>query len=521
MSGLTFTVYSWATAYTLQMATAAIATLFVVFIMYRTTQQAPYRTGAQVALAYAKSSLSIVLSALACIASPIAIALFLTSSGRHMAWFGREWYGAVIFCPMAFFGAYGVQYLFYALPGPMHYNMEYGTYMSIILTFALSTFLTTQTSVASSYIFWIYCSILLAAGLLSLQKQRVHWSTYVLSATPLALIYTDYTYALIDIFVPLTGRMGVQTPVDVIIAIVFGMITFMTFLPGLAHVHRFGKAMLRKILIWAALAQVVVLGLVLATGGTYGGWAFPYDEMHPKRVFVQHLKNMTSGEAYIGLAQADHGPYLDNVIHAVEDALGVETEVRGSGYKNEWDTVYPFSEFLGGFRFNVEPYVRRTAAAEVGQDSLAQHWPGPFPSLTVHNDRYDPETGVRSFSILSVSPTYTWTVLSFDAQLVDWSIESPPLPEFSHYVVRHVVGHGSDAWRLDVSVKVPEEHREEAAAGRWKLRCEFTAMEQENFAGRGEERLVAGVRMLQVIDNVLPIWTTPTYMSSTVQVWHL
>lgn len=113
---------------------------------------------------------------------------------------------------------------------------------------------------------------------------KVHAVTYAVCAVPLALLYTDYAYSMVDIFVPLTGRMGVDTPVDVIISIVFGMITFMTFLPGIAHVHRFGKQFLRKILVLLALLQIAVLVAVYVSGGSYGGWAFPYDEYHPKRL---------------------------------------------------------------------------------------------------------------------------------------------------------------------------------------------------------------------------------------------
>ncbi len=113
---------------------------------------------------------------------------------------------------------------------------------------------------------------------------QVSSAVYVLCSFLLSFLYSDYAYALVDLFVPLTGRMGVETPVDIIVAVIYGMIVFMVSLPSVAHVHRFGKAVLKKIIILLLLFQTAVLVAVYVGGGTFGGWAFPYDELHPKRL---------------------------------------------------------------------------------------------------------------------------------------------------------------------------------------------------------------------------------------------
>lgn len=297
--GLLFTVYSWSTAYVLQMGTALLTFVFFGYIVYKTHHSSPYRSVPQILTAYAQSTSAVFLSAIFALVAPIFVALFLMSNpiGRHMAWFAREWYGAVIFSPMSLLGMYGAQYLLTYIFPSGHVDREYGSFVSVVLAFGISTLLTTLTSVASSYIFWIYSSILLFAmavnefvlspsstGKSNASKPKIHSITYAISCIPLALLYTDYTYAMIDIFVPLTGRMGVDTPVDIIIGIVFGMVNYMTVLPSLAHIHRFGKQCLRKILIGLALFQVAILAIVMIQGGSYGGWAFPYDEYHPKRL---------------------------------------------------------------------------------------------------------------------------------------------------------------------------------------------------------------------------------------------
>ncbi|KAF7728296.1 hypothetical protein EC973_006471 [Apophysomyces ossiformis] len=537
--GLFFMVYSWSTAYRIQMITALVTVMFFAHVVKKTSQSSPYRSLGHISVSYIKSVASIVLSLFAALFAPTLVALFLTSEivNRHMAWFSKEWYGALVFGPMGYIGAYGVQYLFYYLPGPQHVDMEYGTFISLALTFALATAMSTQTGVASSYIFWIYCLILLIGCAVNefvlksdnlkskVRVPKVHALTYAVTVLPLALLYTDYAYSLIDIFVPLTGRMGVQTPVDVIVAIIFGMISFMISLPSIAHVHRFGKSFLARILVLLLLAQTAVLTAVVLGGGSYGGWSFPYDELHPKRIFVQHLKNLTSGEISVGLAEADHGPYIHSIIHSLEDELGVKAEIRKDhNNMNEWESVYPFNAFLGGYNFDATPYIRAHGNPELVSNatSLIEALSGPFPNLVVQNDSYDSSTGIRSFSVICTTPTYTWTVITFDGHIVDWSIgEEAPLEGPSHYVLRHVAGYGSEGWKLDLSVKVPEKERADAEAGRWKMRFEFTALEKEDFAGHRKERLVAGVGMLAVVDRILPVWATPTWLSTVVKVWEL
>jgi hypothetical protein len=190
---------------------------------------------------------------------------------------------------------------------------------------------------------------------------------------------------------------------------------------------------------------------------------------------------------------------------------------------NDWDSIYPFSAFLGSYRFNVEPYIRNHAVTTaVPSKDLFESLTGPFPEVKVFNDSYDSEIGIRSFSIVCLSPSYTWTVIAFDGHVVNWSIkDEEPLPTSSHYVVRHVSGYGNDGWTMDLSIKVPEQDRKKAEAGNYKIRFEFTALEKEAFAGRGEERLIDGVGIMSVVQRSLPIWTTATWLSSVVKIWNL
>ncbi|GAB5585290.1 hypothetical protein Unana1_00190 [Umbelopsis nana] len=544
--GKFFLVYSWATAFAIQMSTVAASLVFFGYILWRSTTTSPYRSITQTLVAYTVSITSVLVSFASAVISPNLVAFFLTSSlvNRPMTWFSNEALGALIFSPSALLAILATQYVFSLVPITPHPDPEHAGFVSVLMCFTFVTIATTLTGVASSYIFFIFTGVLLISAVVnevflapssnkSLQKggRRVgrlsHW-TYMISMFPLSFIYIDYVFSLIDIFVPLTGRMGIDTPVDNIVAFIFGMITFMMSPPIMAHAHKFGKAVLAKVIGLLFVLQVAITISVIYSGGAYSGWAFPYDELHPKRLFVQHLKNITSGQSSVIVAEADKGPYIQPIISTLENAFGVSAEMRGGPlHASDWDSVYPFSAFLGGYRLDTNEYIKSHTKNEtlaVSSEPVGLQLAGKIPTVKAFDSHYDHSTGIRSFSIASIAPTFTWTVISFDAHVISWSIgDTKPMNHTSHYVVRHVGGYGSDGWRLDLQVLVPEHIRRqgEDAARTWTMRAEFTALEKEGFADRGEERLIGGVGMLAEVRRLLPIWTSTTWFGTVVGVWDL
>ncbi|CAM0140646.1 hypothetical protein VKS41_006671 [Umbelopsis sp. WA50703] len=544
--GKFFLVYSWATAFVVQMSTVVATGCFFAYILYRSTNTAPYRSIGQTLLAYLVSTASVLIGFVSAVAAPNIVAIILTSGlvNRPMSWFRNEAYGGIIFGPAALVAIFSTQYVSKLLPITGHPDPEHAGFVSCLMAFTFVSMITTLTGVASSYIFFVFNLFLLIAAIVneavlapsstksvdkngSRNGHLSHW-TYLISVFPLSFIYIDYVFSLIDIFVPLTGRMGIDTPVDNIVAFIFGMVTFMLTTPFQAHAHKYGKKVLAKVIGLLFVFQLAVITSVIYSGASYGGWAFPYDELHPKRLFVQNLKNITSGESSIIVAEADKAAYTLPIIHKLEEAFDVPAEVRvGSLHAAEWDSVYPFSAFLGGYRFDTNNYIKShtsNSSLAASSEPIGFQLVGKIPSVKSFDSVYDHSTGIRSFSVVAIAPTYTWTVISFDAHVLSWSIgDTEPLNHTSHYVVRHVGGYGSDGWRLDLKVLVPEDIRAqgEEAAKAWTMRAEFTALEKEGFAHRGEERLVGGVGMLSEVQKLLPIWTSTTWFGSVVGVWDL
>ncbi|KAG0371494.1 hypothetical protein BGX24_001585 [Mortierella sp. AD032] len=233
--------------------------------------------------------------------------------------------------------------------------------------------------------------------------------------------------------------------------------------------------------------------------------------LHPKRVFVQHVRNMVSGESVLYMAHADPGPFYEPYVTEVETMFNAKSTFRtATDNPTDWNAIYPFNQFLESYVLDTASYIRSQTTNKTISESTA-----PLtdlirgaPKLTAENVHYDPKTGLRRLTILCTHPDYIWTVASFDTHLTSWSLgSSDPFPYPTHYVIRHVGGFVSDGWRVDL-----EYH---AAGPNDKLKVELTAMETEGF-GRDTERELEGSGEIGVMRQIVkqrPVWTTLTYFS--------
>lgn len=270
--------------------------------------------------------------------------------------------------------------------------------------------------------------------------------------------------------------------------------------------------MLKKLVVFLLVAHLLIL---LATSI----FVQPYDELHPKRVFAQHLRNLTSGESMMYIAHADPGPFYDAYVSGVEDLFATKSVFRSpSNNPGDWNAIYPFNQFLESYVIDTAPYIK----SQTTNKTISEH-SGPLttfvqlaPRLLAENVSYDAKTGIRKLTVLCTHPDYIWTVASFDTHLVSWSLESSePFDYPSHYVIRHVGGHVSDGWRLDLEYK--------ASGPNDKLMVELTAMETEGF-GKDAERELVGSGDIGVMRKILttrPPWVALTYFGTTVSRFQL
>lgn len=347
------------------------------------------------------------------------------------------------------------------------------------------------------------------------EVNAVDFVTYLVAMALPTTYFASVAYSLIDILVPLTGRMGPSTPVDHIVAGLVGLVVFFVCPPLLAFAHRFGRPVLLTLIVTMLIAQIPLFLYTLLV-------LTPYDHMHPKRMFVQHLRNTTSGETAVFLAHADQGAIYDNYIAHLEDMFGTKALYKTSKEdKDDWNSVFPISEFIDSFVIDTTPYIRSQTTNRTIAESTA-----PLtdliknaPRLAAENVSYDPTTGFRKMTLLCSFPDHIWTVITFDAQLKSWSLSSaPPSPDRFHYVIRNAGGYGTDGWRLDLEYYAAEGTND-------KLRIEMISMETEGFDWRVEkERELEGTGEIGVVRKIVraqPDFLALTYMSTVATVFNL
>ncbi|KAG0095497.1 hypothetical protein BGZ93_005811 [Podila epicladia] len=472
---------------------------------------------------------SVFCSCIAALLMPNITAFGLQLLGGSMVWFTHEWYSLAIFGPLSAFGIFLVQYLAHDSRASNSAN-ELSTLSGIQMLYTAALVLGTSVGLASSYFLAMYSLFASTALIYNHQRAQARshgsgthymatatmdYGTYFVASALQTPYFTYLAFSLLDLVVPLTGRTGVDAPVDNVMAVITGFGIF-SFSPAImAFAHRFGRKVLKRILVGLAVAQLAILFISSATLPVY-------DTMHPKRVLVQHLRNLTSGESLLHVAHADPGPILPYVAKVEATFQAKATFRSGSQHPNDWNLVYPFSQFLDSYVVDTTPYIRAhtTNKTIANFDKPLTELIEDAPKLVAENIRYDPVTSVRSMTVLCTHPNYIWTVSSFDANVVSWSLNIPvPSKEIFHYVIRNAGGYRSDGWRLDLSYRV-----EDAAVGAEdRLRVELTAMETEGF-GKDIERELKGsgdIGVLRQIVKTRPDYVTLTYFSSVVSTFHL
>ncbi|KAF9900726.1 hypothetical protein EC991_006946 [Linnemannia zychae] len=460
-----------------------------------------------------RSIVSVPLSLVAALLAPNLTAFLLLSVGRPMIWFSHEWLPIVIFGPLSAAAMLAVQWLLHDAKVSNGEN-ELSTLSGITVLYTFLMAAASLAKIASSYFLAIYAffsSVSLVFNRWRIAKTHgsnifiVDRLTYFIASGVQTLYGAYLGFSLFDLIVPLTGRIGVAAPVDNLMAVVTGFSVFFISPPLIAFSHRFGASVLKKVIIGFILTQAVVILLALAI-------LSPYDAMHPKRVFIQHLRNTTSGDSLLYVAHADPGPFYELYVRELEAIYGAKATFRG-GIDNpgDWNSIYPFSQFLDSYVLDTTPYIRRhTCNATLAQSSEPlTSLIHDAPKLVAENISYDPESKIRKLSILCTHPNYIWTVTSFDAEVVSWSINvGVPSKERFHYVIRNAGGYRGEGWRLDLEYR--------AARPDDRLHVELTAMETEGF-GKDVERELQGtgdIGIMRTLVKARPNYVALTYFSS-------
>ncbi|KIJ43580.1 hypothetical protein M422DRAFT_229023 [Sphaerobolus stellatus SS14] len=442
-------VGTWFFSYSFDTATTAYTTLFAGTLMAIMTQSNdPPSAAAAINLLKtqvigARNILSGLLGAL--VSANVVAAIMWKVLDRSLSWYSREWLPIALYGPPAFVGALLPQ-LYFMSPAPNERNTLTGL---LLLLSGGAAFFQIVFEVGSAAFLFIP-GVALFAGLASHilldaeGEMHIPLRTYVVGGIIPLLVGSEVWCGTADVFVPLTGRMGDKAPAEFIIASMTAFLGFYTIPLLIPFAHRFGKKMTQH-------SVFFFLGLTVFSMA-YMANLRPFDSMHPKRMFIMHSENITSGEIHLNIADADSSPGLKRIATDLAQKFGEPftgpaefqlSQVPMTDWNADWDTLYPFSAFL-------TPYKLRLSTSE-----LQRKFTDTFTVKAI-NDVIDTKAGTRSLTLKVEHPGVIWTVVAFDAHVLSWSLDNNPPTDFARHHIKEASFYGVNTWSVDIVIKLPE-----------------------------------------------------------------
>ncbi|KAG9125519.1 hypothetical protein FRC07_007283 [Ceratobasidium sp. 392] len=270
------------------------------------------------------------------------------------------------------------------------------------------------------------------------EEGEVPLASYVVGSIGPLVLGTEVTASLTDIFVPLTGRMGSLPPVESIIALLTTFSMFCAFPFVLPLAHRFGARSLRKFTLsvaaWSALTCVIFSTPLLST----------FDVEHQKRLYALHMENVTSGEFSLQLGTSDAAPGFDTLVNEIVSEFGAAGTVPSVNVMNDWnpdwDVLYPFSQFVDSYRLSIPK-----------PEGYASAWSGLF-TVRAYDDKLDLDSYTRRLTLKISHPGLIWTVIPFNAWVLNWSLDSPPPKGYTRHHIREGSFYGTDEWTIGIKM---------------------------------------------------------------------
>ncbi|KAI0358143.1 hypothetical protein OH77DRAFT_1421438 [Trametes cingulata] len=303
------------------------------------------------------------------------------------------------------------------------------------------------------------------------------WSYAVGQLSPLVTGTTLFC-AVLDVFVPLTGRMGEEAPAEHIIATIVAMNGSYILPLTVPLVQRFGRRFLVR--------AIVVLSMLTGVMMAIFAMRQPFDAMHQKRLFVIHMENITSEEQHLHVAAADGAPGFHDLAVKIAEEFSVPgttpTTVVMDDWNSDWDTMYPFSAFLTPYKFDLPLRAEHQDPVEHGF------------SVTAVNDKIDEAAGTRSFTLVVNHPGIIWTAVAFDAHVLSWTLDNNPPDEYARHHIKEGSFYGHDTWSVDLVIKLPSSS--ESASRDSGVKVNFVGIhEKAMWPGKKAEKELGGRAM--------------------------
>ncbi|TCD69495.1 hypothetical protein EIP91_007425 [Steccherinum ochraceum] len=406
------------------------------------------------------------------------VAAFLMTGVLHrgMSWFAVELSCLLLYGPAAVTGALVSQ----LLVGRVH---EHSMFTSLLLLYSTTACAIQFLGVGSAAVFFLLglpLFIALALNPFIKADEGISLWTYAIGLFVPLNIGSEMIFNTLDVFVPLTGRMGGDAPGDYIIASIVaftGSITLPLLLP---FIHRFPRILGRAILLSSILSTVAIA--VFCTRE-------PFDKMHPKRLYVMHMENITSSEQHLHIAAADSAPGFHELAHDLAKEFSLPGDAPSpvimDDWNGDWDTIYPLSHFITPYKL------------ELPLKPEYMNAPDHTFSVTAINDTIDAKAGTRSFTLIVNHPGIIWTAIAFDAHVISWPLDDNPPDEYARHHIKEGSFYGHDVWTADFVVKLPP-----TPAPQHQIKVNFVGVhEKAMWPGKAREK-AGGGRAMALLESV-------------------
>ncbi|KAI9357667.1 hypothetical protein DFJ73DRAFT_820656 [Zopfochytrium polystomum] len=461
---------------------------------------------------------------------------------KPMTWFKVSWNAMFLFTPATVFALITTHILtrvvIPAHPQETAVSLERRSWAGMMLFDGVLLALSTFFRIGSSYLVFLF----LACSTLGLLLDRalsppgngslgshfpIRPESYILNtAVPFAMLAFQ-ARSFSTLFVPLAGRLGAATPVDVVVGVVAGLIGAFGALRLVPLCARFSTRGLRRafwISAWILLGAVAIMSA-----------SFPFDQSHPKRVYVQYTRDTrpwTNTPRTLDISHSDPAS-MPLVLSSVGKGLAFSEGSNSAAtppplqhrqqHPQErsvtWSPLHPFTQFLDSYAFDISHLP--VAASEL-----------PPPVVEVLESSIDLEKGEKTVALQIFHPHHHWSTLVFNTSLMSWSLATPPYPGLRTHIIREAGGHLSNLWSVNLTFAVTPD--------RLNLTLSLAAVERDTYqmkyldvqsdaekggnGGDGKWRWPAAAssafasgEILRRVQSAVPEWVSELYMATVVQ----
>lgn len=388
------------------------------------------------------------------------VALVLRLIGTPLTWFSNEYLPLLLFTPPTLLG------IVLAQCGALRFveqtrwpYLEYSSFGGSAIVFTVGLMIANMKALGSSYILFVAALAKIIPMIVNdfvfigfdniahsrVQiDQRVHFYSYFFAVVPAAVFGSQGISAFLDLLVPLMGRLGRDAPVDHVMGTLVASLVSLNATWAVPLLHRYGVKYFRSVIAVLSALTVVMVGVFACLPA--------FDALHPRRLFVHHVENITSGEFHYAMSVVDGVPtfhrLFDDAVQAVTNEPAKDTlSWTGQAHASpDVDIIFPLSHFVDVRRATLPqtPAMARGAADK-------KRW----RDFRITCDaQIDPSALTRNVTLRLHHPGIMWSALSFDADITAWDfIEAPP-SGLQHHTLKDISRKGEDDFSVNFTYRI-------------------------------------------------------------------